>query len=608
MASFKRLLSYFARYRTKLVLGMLCLLTANFLKAGVPILLQRAVDVLAQEITYSLVVRYSIAVFVIAVLQGGFIFAQEQFLLGTARCVERDMKSDFYGHLQKLSLEFFQQNRTGELMARTTNDMSTAVNASTEAFMYCTNTVVALLIIVPLILRLSWRLTVLALAPLLLVTLATLILQKRMQARFQKVQESFARISARVQEALWAVRTVRAYTREQAEIESFRELSLQYVRHNLQHTRLSGVLYPLLQFFIGVSFIAVLWYGGELTAGGKLSLGEFLEFILYLGYLAWPMYVLGWEMTVIQKGMVSMSRVESILALQPAIQDSPAPLEMHAIQGAVEFRNVTFRYQGGGGPALSEISLRITPGQMVGLMGAVGSGKSTLLNMVPRLLEPCVGEILIDGAPLRQIPLKILRSSIGYVSQETFLFSDTVAANIAFGNERASEEGIEMAATDCGVASDIAAFPQGYQTLVGERGTTLSGGQKQRISIARAVLTRPAILLLDDALSSVDSHTEKDILIRLRKIMRGKTCLIASHRISTLKDADLIIVLQEGRIVEEGSHDELLAAGGVYAEMYLTQLLEEDLAASSHPVSSPERIQEGACAKTVSERSVQAHD
>jgi ATP-binding cassette subfamily B multidrug efflux pump len=604
MASLKRLLFYFASYRAKLVLGMLCLLTANFLKAAVPILVQRVVDVLAQEITYSVVVRYSIAVFAIAVLQGGFIFAQEQFLLGTARCVERDMKRDFYRHLQKLPLEFFQQNRTGELMARTTNDMRTAVNASTEAFMYSANTVVALLIIVPLILRLSWRLTVFALAPLLLVTLTTLILQKRMRSRFQKVQESFGEISARVQEALWAVRTIRAYTRGRAEIERFTQASLQYVRHNLQHTRLSGVLYPLLQFFIGLSFIAVLWYGGELTAGGNLSLGQFLEFILYLGYLAWPMYVLGWEMTVIQKGMVSMSRVESILALQPAIQDSPSLLQLSTILGALEFRNVTFRYQGAGGPALSEISFRITLGQTVGLMGAVGSGKSTLLNMVPRLLEPATGEILIDGSPLHQIPLKVLRSSIGYVPQETFLFSDTVAANIAFGNEQASEEEIELVAKDCGVASDIATFPQGYQTVIGERGTTLSGGQKQRISIARAVLTRPAILLLDDALSSVDSHTEKDILIRLRKIMQGKTCLIASHRISTLKDADLIIVLQEGRIVETGSHDELLAAGGMYAEMHLTQLLEEDLAPNTRPFSSPECMEEGACIKAISEPSV----
>jgi ATP-binding cassette, subfamily B, multidrug efflux pump len=604
MASLKRLLSYFARYRTKLVLGMLCLLIANLLKAAVPILLQRAVDVLGQEITYSLVARYSIAVFAIAVLQGGFIFVQEQLLLGTARCVERDMKSDFYGHMQKLSLEFFQQNRTGELMARTTNDMSTAVNASTEAFMYSANTVVALLIIVPLLVRLSWRLTVFALAPLLLVTLATLILQNRMRARFQKVQESFGEISARVQEALWAVRTIRAYTREQAEVENFRQVSLQSVRHNLRHTRLSGALYPLLQFFIGLSFIAVLWYGGELTASGKLSLGEFLEFILYLGYLAWPMYVLGWEMTVIQKGMVSMSRIESILALQPAIQDFPAPLVMHAIQGVLEFRNVTFYYQGAGGPALSEISFRINPGQTVGLVGAIGAGKSTLLNMIPRFLEPRSGEILMDGCPLRHIPLKTLRSSIGYVPQETFLFSDTIAANIAFGHDEATEKEISQAAINSGIGSDITGFAQGYKTMVGERGVTLSGGQKQRINIARAILLRPSILLLDDAFSSVDLHTEKYILGRLRKVMKGKTCVIASHRISTLKDADMILVLREGRIIEQGSHDELLARQGAYAEMHLAQLLEEDLAISPHPVQRVECAENGHLGKAASESSI----
>jgi ATP-binding cassette subfamily B protein len=434
--------------------------------------------------------------------------------------------------------------------------------------------------------KISGRLTVLAFAPLFLVIAMTLLMQRKMRARFEQTQEQMGKVYSKAHAALSGVRTIRAFTQEQAEIEAFQRTSRQYIDHYLRRVRLSGLLHPLLQFLIGLSSIVVLWYGGDLTVTGKLSIGRLFQFIFYLGYLAWPMHVLGWQMTVIQKGMVSMSRVESILALQPAIPDSPAPLEIHAIQGALEFRNVTFRYQGASGPALSEISFRITPGQTVGLMGAVGSGKSTLLNMVPRLLEPCAGEILIDGAPLGQVPLKMLRSSIGYVPQEIFLFNDTVAANIAFGNERASEEEIELAATDCGVASDISAFPRGYQTLAGERGTTLSGGQKQRISIARAVLTRPAILLLDDALSSVDSHTEKDILIRLRRIMKGKTCLIASHRISTLKDADLIIVLQEGRIVERGTHDELLAAEGIYAEMHLTQLLEEDLAASSHSFSS----------------------
>jgi ATP-binding cassette subfamily B multidrug efflux pump len=580
MSPLKRLLLYIARYKMKLALGMLCLLSANLFKAVVPAVLQQWMDTLTQGISHSLLLRYSATVIAVAIIQSGFTFAQEGLLLGTARHVERDIKNDFYAHLQKLPLEFFQRNQTGELMARATNDMSAAVNASTEAFMYSANTIVALMIIVPLMARLSWRLTVLAFTPLLLVIIATLVLQKPMRARFEKVQESFGRISARVQEALWAARTVRAYTQEHAELESFRRISQQYVSDNLQRTRLSSLLYPLLQFFVGLSFIAVLWYGGDLTVSKNLSIGQFLEFILYLGYVAWPMHVLGWELTVLQRGMVSMGRVDSILALQPAIHDSPCPLDIRGILGSIEFRNVTFKYKETDKPALDGISFKINPGQTVGLIGAIGCGKSTLINLIPRLLEPSFGEILIDGCPVRQIPLKVLRSAVGYVPQETFLFSDTVAGNIAFANQDAVQQEIERAATDAGIASDIAAFPKGYQTLVGERGVTLSGGQKQRMSVARAILSRPAILLLDDALSSVDSYTEENVLARLRKRMQGKTCLMSSHRISTLKSVGLILVLHEGHIVEQGTHDELLAAGGLYAEMHMMQLLDEDLAAS----------------------------
>jgi len=563
-----------------LLWGILCLIAANLSKAAVPLILQQAVDALLRGITYSLLLRYSVMIIAAALLQGGFVFSQERLLTGMTRKIERDMKNDFYAHLQKMPLGFFRENRTGELMARATNDMNIAVSAGMRAFVYSLNTVVALLVILPLMARLSWRLTALAFAPLLLAIIATVFFQERMRSWSEKIQESLGEMCAGAQQALDGVRTVRTYTQERAEIEAFRQINQQYLSHNLRRNRLANMVYPAMQFFVGLSFLAVLWYGGNLASSKSLSIGQFLEFIVYLSYVAWPMHELGEQLTVLQQAVVSMGRLDCILSLQPAIQDLSGAAAIDRIDGGIEFRNVTYTPEGTDRPALAGVSFRIKPGQTVGLAGRVGSGKTTLMNMVPRLLDPCSGDILIDGHSVRHISLKLLRSAIGYVPQETFLFSDTIAANIAFGKPEATQAEIEQAAITAGLGPDIAAFPDSYQTIVGERGATLSGGQKQRISIARAVLPRSSILLLDDALSSVDSYTEEKILSRLRNVRQGKTCLISSHRISTLRDADLILVLHKGTIIERGTHAELLARGGMYAEMYETQLLEEDLAAS----------------------------
>jgi ATP-binding cassette, subfamily B, multidrug efflux pump len=581
MRPFKRLLSYMAAYRTTLALGISGLLASNLLKAAVPVVVQHAVDTLIRGITRPLLFRYSALVTALALLHGGLLFLQDRLLPGIARCIERDMKNDFYAHLQKFPMKFFQENRTGDLMVRATNDLAIAVNSGIEGLTYSANTLVALTIILPLMARLSGRLTLLAFSPLLLVTISTLMLRKRMLSSVEEVQKSFGKLCVRVQEVLSAVKTVRAYTQEHAEVELFKQINGNYLYRNLRRIRLSGLLYPVLQFFIGLSFVAVLWYGGDLTANGSLSIGQFLEFILYLGYLAWPMHDLGSELNALQRGVVSMGRVESIFSLQPPIQSPLCPADIQNIGGAMEFRQVTFAYQGAGHRALDGISFRVRPGQTVGLVGAVGSGKSTLMNMVPRLLDPDSGQILIGEYPICETSLQALRSAIGYVSQETFLFSDTIAANIAFGKPEASQQEIEWAAINAGIDSDIAAFPNGYQTFVGERGVTLSGGQKQRIGIARALLRQPEILLLDDPFSSIDSSTEEMIWIRLRKFMTGKTCLISSQRVSSIRGADLIVMLHEGRVVEQGTHDELLANGELYAQMYASQLLEEDLTASS---------------------------
>ena len=580
MTPLQRLLRYFAPYRRTIIFGVSCVLMTNLIKLSSPFVLGSAIDDLNTDVTGEKFLRYGGLIIAIALGMGVFLFLQRRALINMSRHIEYDLRNDFYTHIQRLPLEFFQNNRTGDLMARATNDLGAVRMIVGPALMYSVNTIFATAILVPLMVRVNWRLTLLAFISMPLVAYATHFFGSRIHQRFEQVQDYFGTVSNRAQESLAGVRVIRAYTQERAEIESFKKINHEFVNRNISLIKLSSLFHPILQLFIGFGFVAVLWYGGGLVISEEITLGQFFEFNLYLGYLIWPMIALGWVINLFQRGMASMGRMHKILSIEPAIKDADELKEIASIEGEIEFRNLTFSYEGASQPSLKDINLRIPAGQTVAFVGAVGSGKSTLMNLVPRLLDAEAGQVLIDGRIIREIPLRALRSSIGYVPQETFLFSDSIADNIAFGVEDATREEIEEAAEQAGIATDITEFPDGYETVLGERGITLSGGQKQRTAIARALIRRPKILILDDALSAVDTYTEEKILRHLRVQMQGRTSLIVSHRVSTVKDADLIVVLDDGWIAELGTHDELIARGGLYAELYEKQLLEEELAAS----------------------------
>jgi len=586
MTPFRKLISYFKPYKRTIIYGTACVFMTNVFKLVTPDFVRRATDAISAQGANVNLLKYGALIVLATLIQGVFLFTQRRLLINTSRHIEFDLRNDFYKHLQRLPFEFYQTHRTGDLMARATNDLSAVRMIVGPALMYSLNTVFAMALLVPLMARINWRLTLLAFMSMPLVATATHYFSRRIHDRFEQVQDYFGTVSNRAQESLAGVRVIRAYTQERAEMESFREVNRESVSRNLSLIKLSGIFHPILQFFIGLGFIAVLWYGGALVIrnnqapGTGISMGQFVQFTLYLGYLIWPMIALGWVINIFQRGMASMGRMNEILTTEPLIRDSEETRDIRDIDGEIEFRHLTFTYDRAAAPALQDIDLRIAPGMTVAFVGAVGSGKSTLMNLVTRLLDAEPGMILIDGRPIRELPLNVLRSSIGYVPQETFLFSETIAENIAFGVESATREEIEQAATEADIADEIREFPKGFDTFVGERGITLSGGQKQRTAIARALIRRPKILILDDALSAVDTYTEEQILTHLRRIMRGRTSLIVSHRVSTVKDADLIVVLDDGRIAERGTHDELIARGGLYAELYEKQLLEEELAAS----------------------------
>ncbi|HEX2254182.1 MAG TPA: ABC transporter ATP-binding protein [Thermoanaerobaculia bacterium] len=590
LARLRYLFPYFRRYRRQLAGGLLAVVAAVAIGLLAPLLVGRAVDSLKADVSMRSLLVYAGLLLAVTAGAGVFSYLQRMLLVTMSRDIEADLRNVYFAKLEALSVGFYTRSYTGDLMARATNDLQAVRMLCGPAIMYSSTTLFTALGALSFMVAIHGPLTLVALAPMPLVAWVTHFVGQRIHVLFERVQESFSELSTKVQENLAGTRVVRAYAREDAERRQFATANDDYVGRNRDLIRWDAAFRPAIQILVGLGFIAVLWYGGALVVSGQITVGELVTFNLFLGELVWPMIAIGWVINLVQRGTASLGRIREVLEREPEVVEAPAErrFDPGPLAGAVECRRLTFSYDGVAGasaeadgaaaaPVLLDVDLAVPAGATVALVGRTGAGKSTLLSLIPRLFEPPPDSVFVDGVDVTRLPLERLRGAIGMVPQETFLFSTSVRDNIALGVPEASRDQVLEAARLAGLESDLAGFPQGLETLVGERGITLSGGQKQRVALARAILRQPRILILDDALSAVDTHTEETILTNLRRVFAGRTVFLVSHRISTVRHADLILVLEHGRIVDRGSHEELTGRHGLYADLHQRQMLEEEL-------------------------------
>jgi ATP-binding cassette, subfamily B, multidrug efflux pump len=572
---------YLARYKKRFVVGFLTLIITQGAGITIPLIIKSGIDGMMAGVTHARLFWICGLLLGAALVKAFFLFWARWILIGISRDVEYDLRNDLFGHLMRLSPRYYTLTRTGDLMSKLTNDLNAVRNMAGPGIMYSANTLVTGIATIALMLHLDWQLTLLTLIPLPLASVAVKFLGQKIHDRFEKIQAMYSELTEKVRENLAGVRVIRAFCQEQAESAQFDRMNQEFVEKNQRLIWITSFLWPAMTLLFAIAFMLIMVVGGRHVLSGIITVGTFTAFNIYLTYLIWPIIALGWVTNLVQRGVASLERLNTIFVAQPDIDDREVREPgLAALRGEIEFRNLNFAYNGK--QILKNINLKIPAGKTVAVVGATGSGKSTLVSLIPRLYDaPEGGMVLMDGVPIRQIPLKTLREHIGFVPQETFLFSDTIRENIKFGAPAASDADVERAADISNILPEIRGFPKGFDTMVGERGLTLSGGQKQRTAISRAVIRDPKIMILDDALSSVDTFTEEKILSQLTGLMKGRTTLLISHRVSTIQNADEIVVLHDGEIVERGSHAELLAMNGAYTELYNKQLIEEELARES---------------------------